>query len=157
MSAGWVLLTASVAPLAARLITLRRRRALRRGLQQAAQSWRLCYAAEDRFRLAARLADRIEGRDLAASDLVYGQREGMHCCLCLVERTLASRGRTRRERRVALVREEAGGALRLDLAPPQGSLLEQFRRLHDEALSDARCAEAQPIAPTVRGAAIAPA
>jgi hypothetical protein len=133
----WLTIGITVAAAAGQwAIYFRRQRALR----MLASLWHMHFSADDRFRLAQRVASRlpeIGAADLIAWNLIYGSDAGRRGYLFTLEYEIGTIGSQRRKRCVALLDEpvtsEGGGEAadtHFAIAPDKLPLIEQYRHLH---------------------------
>jgi hypothetical protein len=133
----WLTLAITAAAAGAQwVLYVRRRRALR----MLASLWHMHFSADDRFRLAQRVASRlpqIGAADLVAWNLIYGSDAGRRGYLFTLEYEIGTIGSQRRKRCVAMLDEpvtsEAGAEAadtHFAIAPEELPLIEQYRHLH---------------------------
>jgi hypothetical protein len=132
----WLMLGMTAGAAAWQWFTDVRRRRIMRSL---AIQWRMHYAADDRFRLAERVRNRLPvvgAADVRAWDLMYMTESGRRGYLFTVEFGIGTIGSQRRRKCVAALDEPAGGhddhSISLRLGPGDLPIIEQYRRLHEE-------------------------
>ncbi|MGH7214940.1 MAG: hypothetical protein ACREIT_09270 [Tepidisphaeraceae bacterium] len=112
---------------------------LRRALSKLAEQWRMHYAANDRFRLAGRVAQELPepgAADVRVRDVLYDTEGDAHRYLLTAEYTAGVVRSKKRHRQVCTLRESktrAGEFTPMVLAPRELTILEQYRTLHHDA------------------------
>ena len=103
-----------------------------RKLTALAREWRMHYAPDDRFNLAARVAERLPlvgAADVRIVDLIYGSEQGTRRYVFCAHYTRGVvRGKCR-QKCVASLSECKEKWSALKIAPGELSLVEQYRRL----------------------------
>ena len=105
-----------------------------RKLMVLAREWKMHYAPDDRFELAARVAERLPipgAADVCVVDLIYGTEQGVRRYVFCAHYTTGVVRRKHRAKCVASLCEapnrEGGEWSGLVIAPPDLSMLEQYR------------------------------
>ena len=117
------------------IVELLARRAHQGKLTSLAREWRMHYAADDRFNLAARVAERITmpgASDVSVVDLIYGTEQGSRRYIFSAHYTTGVVRWKRRAQCVASLSEMSGNQWS-PMATAKGdvSLVEQYRSLAD--------------------------
>jgi hypothetical protein len=121
-----------VATFALMIVQLLSNRVHRRRLIGLAREWRMHYAPDDRFNLAARVAERLPqpgAADVRIVDLIYGSEQGTRRYVFSAHYTRGVVRWKRRERCVASLAETKEIWTSLTVAPSQLSVVEQYRTL----------------------------
>jgi hypothetical protein len=126
-------------------VNLIHRRKRQRALVELARGWRMHYSPRDVFHLADHLAPRLPAIGAAAvsvGDVIYGNEAEFHRYIFTVEFTTGIVRSKRRETRVASFREPRGRTdparwSPLEIAPPDRTLMDQYRALHERHATDA--------------------
>jgi len=103
----------------------------RRTLIALARQWRMHYAPDDRFDLAARVAERLSvsgAADVRIVDLIYGTERGTRRYVFCAHYTRGVVRWKRRARCVASLTETPEGWSALQCAPEKLSMVEQYRQ-----------------------------
>jgi hypothetical protein len=126
----------TAAALAAQMLVRRRRR---RALRELARVWDMHYSAGDRFRLAARVAERFPvpgAADLRVNDLIYGNEDELYRYIFSAEYTEGVIRSKRRVRRVMTFTEPKGRSdatkwSTFVLADKEKPLVDQYKELRE--------------------------
>ncbi|HEX3356647.1 MAG TPA: hypothetical protein VHS31_06655 [Tepidisphaeraceae bacterium] len=107
-----------------------------RKLTTLAREWRMHYAADDRFDLAARVAERLAmpgASDVSVVDLIYGMEQGRRRYIFSAHYTTGVVRWKRRAQCVASLSETAGDKWSsIAFAKAELSLVEQYRSLVED-------------------------
>ena len=104
----------------------------RRRLIALAREWRMHYAPDDRFNLAARVAQKMPipgAADVRIVDLIYGSERGTRRYVFCAHYTRGVVRWKRREKCVASLTESKENWSSLDVAPGEMSVVEQYRKV----------------------------
>jgi hypothetical protein len=127
----------TAAALAAQMLVRRRRR---RALRELARVWDMHYSPGDRFRLAARVAERFPvpgAADLRVNDLIYGNEDELYRYIFSAEYTEGVIRSKRRVRRVMTFTEPKGRSVATKwstfvLADKEKPLVDQYKELREK-------------------------
>jgi hypothetical protein len=127
----------TAAALAAQMLVRRRRR---RALRELARVWDMHYSPGDRFRLAARVAERFPvpgAADLRVNDLIYGNEDELYRYIFSAEYTEGVIRSKRRVRRVMTFTEPKGRSdatkwSAFVLAEKEKPLVDQYKELREK-------------------------
>jgi hypothetical protein len=127
----------TAAALAAQMLVRRRRR---RALRELARVWDMHYSPGDRFRLAARVAERFPvpgAADLRVNDLIYGNEDELYRYIFSAEYTEGVIRSKRRVRRVMTFTEPKGRSdatkwSTFVLADKEKPLVDQYKELREK-------------------------
>ena len=119
------------------LIEMSARHRRKRWLRQLASQWRMTYSSCDRLRIASRISNQLPvpgAADVSVTDVIYGSHGDAYQYVFTVEYTLGVIKGRHRQVRVARFseprgREPSARSLRLDFAPQELPLIEQYRSL----------------------------
>ena len=126
---------AAITALAA-LVEFRSRYTRRRSLRRLAAQWQMTYSPKDRLRVAIHVAEELPSpgaADLSVYDVIWGRQGEMYRYIFTLEYTTGVLSGRRRRRQVgALVesRKDDTSHAALQIAPAQGTLVEQYQSLH---------------------------
>jgi hypothetical protein len=101
-----------------------------RKLISLAREWRMHFAPDDRFNLAARVAEKLSlpgAADVRIADLIYGSEEGTRRYVFSAHYTRGVVRWKHREKCVASLRENKDQWSPLNVAPGELSVVEQYR------------------------------
>jgi hypothetical protein len=127
----------TAAALAAQMLVRRRRR---RALRELARVWDMHYSPGDRFRLAARVAERFPvpgAADLRVNDLIYGHEDELYRYIFSAEYTEGVIRSKKRVRRVMTFTEPKGRSdatkwSTFVLADKEKPLVDQYKELREK-------------------------
>jgi hypothetical protein len=127
----------TAAAMAAQMMLRHRRR---RGLRELARGWDMHYSPGDRFRLAARVAERFPvsgAADVRVNDLIYGNEDELYRYIFSAEYTEGVIRSKRRVRRVMTFTEPKGRSdatkwSAFVLAEKEKPLVDQYKELREK-------------------------
>ena len=139
------------------ILSSRRRR---RALRKLAAEWKMTYSRSDSLRLTPRVAGRFPipgAAHLRVTDVIYGIEHDRYRYVFLTEFTTGTVRAKRRQRRVATFsepreRQQRQSPAAVVLAPDEGTLVEQFRRLAPVMVAQRERAKAPAAAQTAAAA-----